>query len=274
MTDRVRSYFRDKADVYDEVDTQVYWVLSDTLLWHAIETLVLPRLRDGFVFLDAGGGTGRWSHRILTAEPKSSGIIYDLTPEMFVQAEQKAVRHGYADRLRIIEGDLADVTERIPEERFDFIFTNALSFVQDPVRVVHSLAGLLAPGGIVAAVMSNRWHAAFFNLTLGNVAEAETCLTGTGRFTDTMPPVFLHTPKQLHEIYSDAGLTVNLVGGFPTLIYPGYQETQHRGSTSTLADLLQDPGNFKRIFEMERELITDPEAAARGNNLLVIAHRD
>lgn len=273
MTNNVQSYFRDKADEYDEVDTQVYWVLSDTLLWHAIETLVLPQLREDFVFLDAGGGTGRWSQRIAMAQPKSSGVLYDLTPEMFVQAERKALSHGYADRLRIMEGDLADITERISDRRFDFIFTNALGFVQDPEHVIRSLAELLAPEGIMVTLMPSRWHAAFFNLSLGNVEEAESCLSGKGRFTNTMPAIFLFTPRQLRSIYSDSGLTVDLISGFPALIYPGYQETQLRGSTSSISELLQDPAGFRRIFEMERELMTDPEAAARGSNLFVMAHR-
>jgi hypothetical protein len=63
------------------------------------------------------------------------------------------------------------------------------------------------------------------------------------------------------------------VYGFPVTIYPGFQETQIKGSTESLKNLLEDPENFERIYGLEHRLMFNPDAAARGNNLLVIGKR-
>ncbi len=250
-------------------------MLSDELLWTALSTYVLPRLPEGFRFLDAGGGTGRWTHRIATARPDGSGVLYDLTPAMFGHAEAKARLHGYADRLACREGDLARVGSDLAGEGFDLIFNfhNVLGFVESPADVITSLGGLLNPGGLLVSFVPSRWHTAFFNLALGNVHEAERSLGGRGRFTDTMPDMHLFTPQELRAMNAAAGLDVELVTGFPVLLYPGYQETQLHGSTSSLANLLGDKATFDRLLDMERGLLGTADAVGRGNNLFVVASR-
>lgn len=57
--------------------------------------------------------------------------------------------------------------------------------------------------------------------------------------------------------------------GFPISIYPGMQETQLRGQTQMLKDLLEDEENFQKIYEMEKVICMKTEAIARGNYLLV-----
>ena len=56
-------YFKNKAADYDRVDEQVYWRLSDSILWHTFNEYILKNLPSNFSFLDAGGGTGRWSEK-------------------------------------------------------------------------------------------------------------------------------------------------------------------------------------------------------------------
>ena len=59
----VVGYFAGKAEQYDDVDQQLYWVFSDRLyreilkreLGHSLAEKSQVRL------LDAGAGTGRWS---------------------------------------------------------------------------------------------------------------------------------------------------------------------------------------------------------------------
>ncbi|GGV42862.1 class I SAM-dependent methyltransferase [Streptomyces spectabilis] len=273
--DEIRSYFNGKADAYDDVDAQPYWVLSDELLWSALTEYVLPRLPEDFRFLDAGGGTGRWSHRFATARPDATGVLYDLTPAMFGHARAKAERYGYADRLACREGDLGRVGEELAGEGFDLIFNfhNVLGFVDSPTDVIKQLAGLLNPGGLLVSFVPSRWHAAWFNLTLGQTAEAGRNLEGRGRFTDTMPDMHLFTPEQLRAMNEDAGLRVDLTTGFPVLLYPGYQETQISGSTRSLAELLGDRAAFDEVFALERGLLGTADAVGRGNNLFVLASR-
>lgn len=272
--DDVRAYFADKASAYDDVDHQPYWVLSDRLLAAALTELVLPALPADFHFLDAGGGTGRWTSFMAQAAPASQGVLYDLTPEMLAVAEQKAARLGFADRMRFVNADLTDVAQTLRGQTFDLIFSfhNVLGFVADPGQVVTGLAELLRPGGLLVTFLPNRWHTAYFNISLGKVDEAQRALAGRGRFTDTMPDMHLYDPQSIRSLHAEAGLTVDVLTGFPCLIYPGYQETQLHGSTGELADLLDGP-TTDRIFELENEARRSKDIAARGNNLFTVARK-
>jgi len=274
--DAVLAYFRKKADSYDRVDEQVYWRLSDDLLWAALAERIVPLLPRGFRFLDAGGGTGRWTDRISRSHLDASGILFDLSPDMTRAARTKAERGGYADRVQVRNGALERVDGILAGERFHLILMlhNVLGFVTDPGAVVSRLSGLLAPRGRIAIFAPNRYHATFFNLATGQLGNAECASRGRGRFTPEMPPIWLFTPAQLSTLLTDAGLDLEWMTGFPSLLYPGYQETQAEGSSGTLETLLSDPATFRRVLEMERSLFDQPDIAARGNNLLAVARMD
>jgi SAM-dependent methyltransferase len=272
----VLEYFKRKADQYDLVDEQVYWNLSDRLLASVFEEHVLRALPASFDFLDAGGGTGRWTALLLRTRPEARGLLYDLSPEMSAKALEKGAAEGFADRLTVKNGRLEKVEHELAGRRFDLIFNfhNVLGFVQDVPDVVRQLAGLLAPGGLFVSFVPNRYHTMFFNIFVGNLEEAEhTFETGQGRFTTDMPYMNLFTPAGMAELYREAGLEPLLTTGFPNLIYPGFQETQLRGSSSVLQGLLQQGDNFERIYRLEREVLNEPGIAARGNNLFVLGRK-
>lgn len=268
----VRGYFAEKAPAYDDTDLQPYWVLSDRLLAEALREDVVPHLPSDFRFLDAGGGTGRWTSFFAEECPDSSGVLFDLTEEMIAVARQKAAERGFADRVRFQQGDLAQVTETLRGETFDlaFNFHNVLGFVDDPERTVIDLASLLKPGGLLVSFLPSVWHATFFNLGLGRLDEARKALAKRGRFTDTMPDMHLYDPERIEAMHAAAGLQIEVLGGFPNLIYPGYQETQLHGSTDDLVDVLEGDG-FQQIFDMENQVRNAPGIAGRSNNLFVVA---
>ncbi|WP_069815470.1 class I SAM-dependent methyltransferase [Streptomyces sp. TP-A0874] len=270
----VRGYFTDKADAYDDVDLQPYWMLSDRLLATALREEVLAKLPEDFAFLDAGGGTGRWTTFFAEEAPKSNGVLFDLTRAMIKVAEAKAEQRGFADRVEFVEGDLTEVGKILKGRGFDlaFNFHNVLGFVADPEQTIKDVAGLLKPGGLLVSFLPSVWHAAFFNIGIGRLDEAEKALARRGRFTDTMPDMHLYDVQRIEEMHAAAGLEVELLTGFPNLIYPGYQETQLHGSTEQLVDILAGE-NFDRVFEMENRLRNAPGIAGRGNNLFSIARR-
>jgi SAM-dependent methyltransferase len=271
---QVRGYFADKAQAYDDVDLQPYWVLSDRLLATALREDVLTRLPEDFAFLDAGGGTGRWTSFFAREAPGSTGVLYDLTPEMIQVARAKTVREGFADRVEFIQGDLARVTDALGDRSFDlaFNFHNVLGFVSDPEQTVRDLATLLKPGGLLVSFLPSVWHAAFFNIGIGHLDEAAKALAGRGRFTDTMPDMHLYDVDRVEKMHAAAGLEVGVLTGFPNLIYPGYQETQLHGSTGELVEILA-ADNFDRVFAMENQVRKAHGIAGRGNNLFVVARR-
>ncbi|MFJ8249818.1 class I SAM-dependent methyltransferase [Streptomyces sp. NPDC094466] len=269
-------YFRNKADGYDRVDEQVYWRLSDELLWEAIERYVLPGVPQGGRLLDAGGGTGRWTDRLLTARPDLTGVLYDLSPDMSKHALAKAGQNGYEDRLTVVNGDLMNVAEDLAGQTFDLVisFHNVLGFVADPREVLRQLSTLMKPGSQMSLVLPNRYHAAFFNVMVGNLEEAESAVAQrSGRFTPDMPPMHLFTPTELQGDLAGVGLHTTVRTGFPVLVYPGYQETQLDGSSTGVMRTLSDPEHYARIRSMELRLLGETGMAERGNNLLFVAKR-
>lgn len=55
---------------------------------------------------DAGGGTGRWSLKVLLEYPESTGYTYDLSEDMLRQAKAKREANDLQDRWTIRQGDL------------------------------------------------------------------------------------------------------------------------------------------------------------------------
>ncbi|MBB2911302.1 SAM-dependent methyltransferase [Streptosporangium becharense] len=273
--DSVKEYFADKAEEYDLVDQQEYWNLSDRLLW-SVFSRTLDELPEDFRFLDAGGGTGRWSSKILEAYPKARGVLFDLSVEMSQKAREKAERNGWSDRFEVVNGRLEEIDCSPVTGPFDIVFNfhNVLGFVQDVEDVLRRLSTLVAPGGYLLSFVPNRYHVMFFNIMTRQLDEAEhPTVSRRGRFTTTMPHMHVFTPAQLENVYRRLDLEPVLTTGFPNLIYPGYQETQLRGQTETLASILGDADSFERIYRLERAVLEEPGIAPRSNNLYVLGRK-
>jgi SAM-dependent methyltransferase len=264
----VEDYFRARAKEYDLVEEQAYWQLSDLLLGEAIEA-ALAELPGSLEFLDAGGGTGRWSEWLLRRRNHAQGVLYDLSPEMTRVASAKSDSHGFGERLEIINANLDFVQDHLGSRRFDLVIAlhNVLGFVNDPQQTVARLAKLLRPGGYLIAFAPNRLHAAFFNLGQGRPSEAREALMGRGRFTTDMPSIWLFTPSELRAMFQSQGLEIEQLMGFPVLLYPGQEETALRGQSTGLATLLAT--SFERVAELERVAMREPDAIGRGNNLFI-----
>jgi SAM-dependent methyltransferase len=272
---QVRSYFARKADQYDATDDQPYWRLSDELLWWLLENTLVPGLPCGARVLDAGGGTGRWSKRLLQRRPDIEIVLVDLSAEMMGVAAAKMRAAGLERRIELIQSDLCALRQVLPPASVDGVicFHNVLGFIPSAATVFQELAQTLRPGGQLALVVPNRFHAAFFNTGLGRLPEASAAIVqGRGRFTADMPEMTLFTPHELQQWCSSADLQSQLLTGFPVLLYPGHQETQLHGSTQTLQELLSEECSA-RIIEIEKQAILSPGVAARGNNLYLSARK-
>ena len=272
----VLDYFATKANRYDEVDSQIYWRLSDALLWETLMQDIIPQIgTDEPTLLDAGGGTGRWTLRTLDDYPEMDGVLFDISEEMLAEAKGKVEDDELESRLDIVQGDLLDIDDALSRE-FDLIycFHNVLGFVSDPTAVIENLADLLAPGGLLVCFVPNRYHGDYFNTKIGRVGVAEQISTDNrGTFTEEMPDMAFFTPQGLMEKFESAGLDTVTTRGVPVGIYPGYEETQLEGNTRSITDLLEDDGTFEQVFEMERQLTQEEEAASRGNNLLAVGRK-
>lgn len=267
-------YFKHKADKYDLVEEQAYWQLSDRLLWNVFKKQVLERLPKGFTFFDAGGGTGRWSFKVLQEFPDSRGYAYDLSEDMLRQARLKRESNGLQDRWSIKQGDLHAI-EGVQPASVDvcFNFHNVLGFVDEPLKVLEEIVTLLRPEGYLVSFTPNLYHALYFNISLGRIEEARKLTKGKGRFTLEMPDIHMFTPNQLQRYYDKCGLRVQSLKGFPAFIYPGFLETQIEGNTQTLSEILLDPLTFEQILEIESIFLDKEELAPRGNNIFIVGQK-
>ena len=252
-----------------------YGRLADALLWSALELSVLSRLPPDFTFLNIGGGEGRWTHSIATRWPDSTGVLYGVPGGRVDLAEARATAHGYAGRVQHLRGDVGDVADRLTGRTFDLVFTthHLLGFVADPERVIGALAGLLAADGLMVSFLPSRWHAAFGDLCRGDVEGAERSLTGREWAASEAPYTHLFTPGEIRAMHTSAGMNVEVLTGFPSLVHPHGAG----GDTSVVPveELLSDEAVFRRVLSMESELLIDPDAGARGANFLVAAsHTD
>ncbi|MFG2881518.1 class I SAM-dependent methyltransferase [Streptomyces sp. NPDC048297] len=269
-----RRYFEAKSAVYDENARGWYGRLTDALLSQALDLSVFSRLPDGFRFLDVGGGAGRWTERIATANPESSGVLLDVSPGMVRHAERRATRCGYAHRVRHINGDVDEAGELLAGMTFDLIINthHLLGFFHSPDLVLGSIVPLLTDHGLMVSVLPSRWHAAFGDLSVGDAERARRSLSGLSWEAHEAPYGHLFTPGEVRMLHTSSKLTVDLLTGFPCLIYPDPPGVASPSAESA-EDFLRDDTFFREVLAMETELLIDPDAGARGANLFVVASR-
>ncbi|MDP3763642.1 MAG: methyltransferase domain-containing protein [bacterium] len=267
-------YFSKKAKFYDEVDEQLYWVLSDKLLWHNFEK-TLKSLPKNFTFIDAGGGTGRWTQKILKKFPLSSGVLFDISESMLEIARVKLSNYEKGGRLAITKGDFEN-PKNLGSMKFNiaFNFHNVIGFTSDPKKFIDNLANVTKKGGFVVTFAPNVYHGVYFNIGIGNIREAKKIATQKrGRFTKEMPIINFFTPESIKNLYKLAGLSIIAITGFPNCIYPNFQETQVRGQTTSLKKLLSSNSVFKNVFSIEKLLSKNNDISSRGNNIYILGRK-
>lgn len=268
----VLDYFKNKAKDYDLVEDQTYWMLSDKLLWEIFKETVLNKLPENFKFLDAGGGTGRWTIKILEEYPKAQGMIIDISKEMLNEARNKVKKNNYEDRIKIVEQSLEQI-DNVGDNEFDlsFNFHNVLGFVENPKIVIKELQRVTKKGGYIVSLVPNLYHNVFFNIFVGNMELAqETMNKKKGRFTKEMPAMNMFTPDSIKRIYEENEINIELLSGFPITIYPGMQETQIDGNSEHVKDILSNEKAFNEIYNIEKELFKNSDTSARGNQIYII----
>jgi release factor glutamine methyltransferase len=90
---------------------------SETLVEEALRVLKASPPRR---LIDLGTGSGCLIISLLKEWPESRGVAVDISPEALAVARRNAERHGVADRIEFIHGDLAGPFEG----RFDLVISN------------------------------------------------------------------------------------------------------------------------------------------------------
>jgi ubiquinone/menaquinone biosynthesis C-methylase UbiE len=275
----VTDYFNNKADQYDNVDEQLYWVLSDRFYKE-----VLKREFGGFIsnkhelkILDAGAGTGRWTlffHELFSSESqKISGTLIDISADMLRVAEKKLSEKNLASVYNTIVGNIEEMND-VSDNVYDvsLSFYNVLSFVEKPEKAVAEISKKLKTGGVHISVVGNTYHALYFSVLTGRTSEIDR-ITNESKiaFNDLMPPMHCFTPAELKNLYLNNGFNEVVVMGGPNFMYPGMEETFIKGQTEIIVSKLADDAMLKKILDAELSMYCQPEIVGRGNTLIAFA---
>jgi ubiquinone/menaquinone biosynthesis C-methylase UbiE len=275
----VTEYFNGKADEYDDVDEQLYWVLSDRFYKE-----VLKRELKDFVssqnelrILDAGAGTGRWTlffHELFNNENrKVSGTLIDISADMLAVAKKKISEKKLDDVYNSVIGNIEDMKE-VADDHYDLSlsFYNVLSFVENPTNAVREIGNKLKLGGMHISVVGNTYHALYFSVLTGRTKEIDR-ITNESKiaFNDLMPPMHCFTPNEIKELYLQNGFSKVEVKGGPNFMYPGMEETFVKGQTETIVSKLADDSALQKILDTELSMYDADDIVGRGNTLIVFA---
>ncbi|SEG54985.1 O-methyltransferase / aklanonic acid methyltransferase [Nonomuraea solani] len=154
--------------------------------------------------LDAGCGTGASLVPAAQAVGPTGRVVgLDLAPGMVMAAAAEIERHGLG-QATVLLGDAERAEELLPGERFDVVLAGMmLYFLPDPAAAVRSMAGLLRPGGRLAAsllVRSSPAEAELLGL-VGRALEPYASDAGSAPFQHT-----LGGPEELTRLLEEGGL--------------------------------------------------------------------
>lgn len=275
----VTDYFNDKAHQYDDVDEQLYWVLSDRFYKE-----VLKRELGDFIhnkselrLLDAGAGTGRWTlffHELFSSESrKISGTLIDISADMLGVAEKKLIERDLSNKYDTLVGNIEQMHD-LSDNAYDvsLSFYNVLSFVEKPEKAIAEISKKLKTGGMHVSVVGNTYHALYFSVLTSRTSEIDRIMNESKiAFNDLMPPMHCFTPAQLKDLYLKNGFNDVTVLGGPNFMYPGMEETFVKGQTETIVSKLADNNTVQKILDVELSMYRQPEIVGRGNTLIAFA---
>jgi release factor glutamine methyltransferase len=88
-----------------------------------VETVLALPLRDGARALDVGTGSGCIATALAVSRPRWRVVALDRSAEALAVARDNLVRHGLEARVKLVEGDLADLEAAGPVP-FDVVVSN------------------------------------------------------------------------------------------------------------------------------------------------------
>lgn len=278
---KVVYYFSRKAAQYDLVDKQSYWNLSDRLLKKIIAKKIVDTFSKNKMLqiMDAGAGTGRWSlilHDLFKKRKVKTQLdLIDVTPLMLKEAEKKIKRRGITNQMKTHVGNIEDLSS-YKNSFYDIAisFYNVLSFAEKPPKVLREIYKKLKNNGLYACVVSNKYHAYFFNIITDGGSDLKKISNSSKvRFNKNMPYIHCFTPKKIESLFRKAGFKNIEVLGFPNFIYPNIEETYLTGESRRHKNTLKNKKIFIRILRTEYKECFNPDLAARGNTLLVTGRK-
>jgi S-adenosylmethionine-dependent methyltransferase len=114
----------------------------------------LARAHRPITAVDVGGGTGGFAVPLATAGHRVT--VVDASPDALAALTRRAAEAGVGDRVTAVQGDGDALADLVPPGSVDLVLCHSLlEVVDDPNRVVESLAAVLQPGGAASVVVAS-----------------------------------------------------------------------------------------------------------------------
>lgn len=187
--------------------TAVVWEVLSAVLAEA------DRSGHGLDVLDAGGGTGGFAVPLARAGHRVT--VVDPSPDSLAALQRRTAEGGLAERVRGLQGDLADLPGLVAPESVDLLLCHSvLEVVDDPAEALASVAGVLRPGGRLSLLVANRSAVVLARALAGRPDEAAHVLTDPdGRWGPADGVRRRFTSEGLSALVGGVGLVVEQLHG-------------------------------------------------------------
>ena len=266
---RIVEYHRREAEeeYYREVgDDAVY----DEITWENIEPF-LPR--QGWI-LDAGGGAGVWSRKMVETR-KCSVELLDITGELLKTAKRRINKDMLGERIEVLRGDIRSVPH--PDMSFDFVLSEAdpISICGDPEKAVSELSRVLKPNCHFVAGVDSTFYRALKMLSQGKPLDCILDFLQIGISPAEEEANFdskSFTPIELISLLQKHGLnTVRIVGkpiGLSTGMLDIFVEAL---SSERRREIFENKAEKEKLKKMLNRIYKDPYVSGIGSHLQVVA---
>ncbi|HKE66416.1 MAG TPA: methyltransferase domain-containing protein [Micromonosporaceae bacterium] len=141
------------------------------VIWAELRAELERRAGDTLRVLDVGGGTGGFA--VPLAESGHRVTVIDASPDALASLGRRAADAGVADLVRGVQGDGDQLAALVEPGSADLVLCHSvLEEVDDPARVMTSIAAVLRPGGAASIVVANRSGAVLARALGGHVSTA------------------------------------------------------------------------------------------------------
>ncbi|HUA58602.1 MAG TPA: methyltransferase domain-containing protein [Verrucomicrobiae bacterium] len=137
-------------EYFDEVEARKYFVESH-----------IPRFADfsrwrGKKVLEIGCGIG--TDTISFARAGAQVTAVDLTEKSLEVARQRATVYGVQDRVRFLQADAERLSESVPVERYDLVYSfGVIHHTPHPDRVLDEIRKYVGPESTLKIMVYHRW---------------------------------------------------------------------------------------------------------------------
>lgn len=256
-----------ESEYYREVgDDAVY----DEITWENIEPF-LPM--QGWI-LDAGGGAGVWSGKMVETRECSVALL-DITGELLKTAKKRIKRDLLEERIEVLRGDIRCVP--YPDVSFDFVLSEAdpISICGDPEKAVSELSRVLKPKCHFVAGVDSTFYRALKMLAQGRPLDYVHSFLQIGMSPAEEEADFdskSFTPSELVSLLERHGLkTVRIVGKPISLgtnmldVFVAALPTEKR------REIFEVKAEKEKLKKMLNSIYEDPYIAGIGSHLQVVA---